>query len=229
MAENQHGGADLMPSSYTTSERFTLQATGENNNTWGVILNSGVFQLVDDAIAGRVAFSLSGAKVLTTVLGATDEARMAFLDVTGGSGGTVTIPAVSKGYFVRNAAAGQTVISAGGATNATFEAGDIQPVFSDGSAVYPLMVKGKTIGGYVDTAIQGVINYVNVLISQGSPALPGVTLADVGKALIVRNVGGTAAWVPSPIQTSDVQGLDAALAATADTAADLAVAFALTL
>ena len=30
-----------MPSSYTASARFTLQATGENNNTWGVILEFG--------------------------------------------------------------------------------------------------------------------------------------------------------------------------------------------
>ena len=78
-----------------------------------------MFQLVDDNINGRLAFTLSGAKVLTSALGATDEARMAFLDVTGGTGGTVTVPAVSKGYFVHSAAAGDVVVSAGGAVSAT--------------------------------------------------------------------------------------------------------------
>jgi hypothetical protein len=139
-----------MPSSYTTSARFTLQATGENNNTWGVILNSGVFQLVDDNVNGRLAFPLSGAKALTSNLGATDEARMAFLDVTGGTGGTVTIPAVSKGYFVRNAAAGDVTVSAGGPTNATFLTGDAGPLFSSGSAVYPILIGGKTIRSYIE-------------------------------------------------------------------------------
>ena len=142
-----------MPSSYTASARFTLQATGENNNTWGVILNQGVFQLVDDTINGRLGFALSGAKVLTTVNGATDEARMNFLDVTGGAGGTITIPAASKSYFLRNASAGAVVLSAGGAVNASFNAGDAGPVVSDGASVYPMMIAGRTVKGYVDAAI----------------------------------------------------------------------------
>ena len=55
-----------------------LQATGENNNTWGVILNAGVFQLVDDNINGRLEFVLNRREdPQRTVLGATDEARMA--------------------------------------------------------------------------------------------------------------------------------------------------------
>lgn len=179
-----------MPSSYTTSARFTLQATGENNNTWGVILNSGVFQLVDDNVNGRLAFPLSGAKALTTVLGATDEARMAFLDVTGGSGGTVTIPAVSKGYFVRNGSAGDVTISAGGPTNATFNTGDAGPVFSSGSAVYPSMIGGKTVKKYVDD-----------LFSSVPVALPPVA----GKAgMFLGNDGvNTLAWQTStPLQWS---------------------------
>ena len=75
-------GVLIVPSSYTLSCRFTLQATGENNNTWGTILNNGVFALVDYALAGRLAFALSGVKTLTTALGATDEARAAMLDAS---------------------------------------------------------------------------------------------------------------------------------------------------
>jgi hypothetical protein len=157
-----------MPSSYTTSARFTLQATGENNNTWGVILNSGVFQLVDDNINGRLAFALSGAKTLSTNLGATDEGRMAFLDVTGGIGGTVTIPAVSKGYFAHNGATGDVVISAGGALSATFAANDAGPVFSDGANVYPLTWAGKPAKKFVTDGDQAVMDYVNIAISSGS-------------------------------------------------------------
>ena len=202
-----------MPSSYTASARFTLQATGENNNTWGVILNQGVFQLVDDAITGRLAFALSGDKILTTALGATDEARMAFLDVTGGSGGNVVIPAVPKGYFLRNGAAGQVVISAGGVSSAIYQPGDAGPAHSDGATVYGLQLGGVPIGQFIRDADQAIIDYINLAITSGSLDLPPAT-GNLGKALIVRNVGAppVEAWVPAFIQQADVAGLPAVLA-----------------
>ncbi len=43
-----------MPSTYSARARYTLQAPGENLNLWGVILNQGVFALVDEARAKRV-------------------------------------------------------------------------------------------------------------------------------------------------------------------------------
>ncbi|MCA6254583.1 MAG: hypothetical protein IM665_05925, partial [Phenylobacterium sp.] len=49
-----------MPSSYSTSFRLNLQAPGENLNTWGTNLNAGVFQLIEDALAGAVSQALSG-------------------------------------------------------------------------------------------------------------------------------------------------------------------------
>jgi len=196
-----------MPSSYTASARYTLQATGENNNTWGAILNAGVFQLVDDNVNGRLAFALSGVKVLTSALGATDEARMAFLDVAGGTGGTITAPAVSKGYFIRNASAGQVTVSMGGAVSAVFAPGDYGPVFGDGANVYQILIGNKTVRQFVTDADQVIIDYVNLAISNGSIALPPVTLADLTKALIVRQVGASAAWVASPIEITDVVGL----------------------
>lgn len=210
-----------MPSSYTTSARFTLQATGENNNTWGVILNQGVFQLVDDNINGRLAFALSGVKVLTTNLGATDEARMQFLDVTGGTGGTVTVPAVSQGHFVRNASSGNVAVSAGGAISANFGAGDIGPVFSDGANVYGLTIAGLSLRNYIASQVTG-----------GSD-LPPPT-GNLGKVMIVRNPGPV--WIPDFIQTSDVAGLQTTLDDLIDDVNDivatvpgLAIAFAVAL
>lgn len=124
-----------MPSTYTPSLRFTLQATGEGLNVWGGILNSGVFSLVDYSIAGRAAFSLSGSKTLISNNGATDEARAAMLDITSGSGGTITIPAVSKMYLVRNGASGNVVITTGGGSTITVRPGESLLVFTDGTDV----------------------------------------------------------------------------------------------
>jgi hypothetical protein len=197
-----------MPSSYSASARFTLQATGENNNTWGAILNSGVFQLVDDNINGHLLFSLSGEKVLTTALGATDEARMAFLHVSGGAGGIITIPAVPKGYFVHNFAAGSVTVSAGGGSTGIFQSDDAGPVFSDGSTVYGIQLAGKPLRQYVNDADQAIIDYINVVISGATPGLPPA-LGNLGKSLIVRSIGTppAEAWVPSFIQQGDVVGL----------------------
>jgi hypothetical protein len=157
---------------------------------------------------------LSGAKVLTTALGAVDEARLAFLDVTSGTGGTVTVPAVAQGHFVRNASAGDAIISAGGAAF-TFKTGDIGPVFSDGASVYGLALGGKPLRQFIGDANQAVIDYINAAISAGSINLPPA-LGNLGKALVVRLAAGVEAWVPDFIQTLDVDG-------------GAAVAFALTL
>lgn len=127
-----------MPSNYTTDLRLTLQAAGENLNTWGLILNSGVFQLVDDAIAGIESFSLSGTKTLTTANGATDEARKAILNVTGGTGGTITIPSVSKLYAVRNGSSGNVVVTTGAGVNATLASGALGFAMCSGADVYLL-------------------------------------------------------------------------------------------
>lgn len=197
-----------MPSSYTPSLRLTLQATGENNNTWGVILNTGVFGLVDYAIAGRLAFALSGSITLTTALGATDQARAAMLDATGGSGGQIVLPAVSKGYFVRNATSGQVSVTAGGALNALFDSGDAGPCFSDGANTYPMLINNQTVKAYIVAGDAAVKSYVDAAISQGNVNLPPAA-GNLGKALMVRNVGAPAApaWVSSAIQAADVAGL----------------------
>lgn len=93
-----------MPSSYSTRLRFELQATGENRATWGNKAN-GDFNLVEAAIAGASSIVLTDADhTLTTVNGATDEARSAILIVTGTltAARTITIPTVTKTYVIAN-------------------------------------------------------------------------------------------------------------------------------
>ena len=172
-----------MPSAYSASARFVLQATGENNNPWGVILNQGAFQLIDDNINGRLAFNLSGVKTLTTALGATDEARMAMLAVTGGAGGQIVIPAVSKGYFVRNNSAGDVLVTAPGTgvVGATFKVLDAGPVFSDGVSVFPIMLSGLPLRDYIASQVTG----------GGSLPSPAGSL---GKALVVQDQGSGPFW-----------------------------------
>jgi hypothetical protein len=133
-----------MPSSASTRLRLNLQASGENSNTWGSLLNAQVFQLIDDAIAGRTAFTLSGTKTLTSTNFVANEARAACLDITAGTGGTVTIPGYEKLYLVRNATSGDVILTTGGSTNATVKAGNVQFVMCNGTDVY--LAKERDLG-----------------------------------------------------------------------------------
>jgi hypothetical protein len=193
-----------MPSSYSLSAQFTLQVTGENNNTWGVILNQGVFQLVDDTVNGRLALVLSGSHTLVSAPGATDESRMAFLDVTGGSGGSIITRSVPISYFVHNGASGPVTVGENMSPSpALFGPGDAGPMFNDGAGhAYPILIAGLTVQSYVNAAIS----------SASGITLPP-TVGNVGKALLVRNIGSPPAltWTPDFIAQADVQGLPATL------------------
>ena len=94
-----------MPSTYTSSLRLVLPATGELSNTWGTVVNAGATSLIDSSIAGTSSITMTAANyTLTSSNGASDEARAMFL-VLGGTPGAsyqVICPAVSKLYFVTN-------------------------------------------------------------------------------------------------------------------------------
>ena len=93
-------------STFTSRIRLEKQADGANPNSWGLILNQNVIDLVDDAIAAYTTVTVSAADVtLTTNDGASDQARSAFIELTGTltSSHDIILPAQSKSYFIRNA------------------------------------------------------------------------------------------------------------------------------
>lgn len=114
-----------MPSSPTTRLRLEKQAAGENDTTWGTNANT-VFDLIDFAIGGMTTFTLSGTKTLSNTNYVADEARAAFLNITSGTGGTVTIPNVEKVYLVKNATSGTVTFTTGSGTTADVETGETQ-------------------------------------------------------------------------------------------------------
>ena len=92
-------------STFTSRIRLEKQADGANPNSWGLILNQNVIDLVDDAIAAYTTVTVSADDVtLTTENGASDQARSAFIELTGTltSSHDIILPAQSKSYFIRN-------------------------------------------------------------------------------------------------------------------------------
>lgn len=117
-----------MPSSFTARNRFTKQATGENTNTWGAILNA-LFDQLDFALDGIVTISAAGTTTLTSANGSTDQARGRVLNCTAATAQAIVIPAVEKLYLVR--AVSETTVGISGGTAATIPAGQIAWVFCD--------------------------------------------------------------------------------------------------
>ena len=101
-----------MPSTYSSSLRLELQATGENANTWGTKTNNNL-NLLQQAITGYRSINISGGTsyVVSAADGVSDEARNAVLELTGTltSAISVIVPDVAKTYWVRCQASGADV------------------------------------------------------------------------------------------------------------------------
>ena len=130
-----------MASTYSTALRLELQANGENSNTWGTKAN-GVFQRIEEAIAGIATVNTTGgAYSLTTANGTTDEARNAILKFTGVlvSNSTITVPSVSKRYLVWNATTGNftLTVKTGAGAGVAVPQGKLMELICDGTDVKP--------------------------------------------------------------------------------------------
>lgn len=197
-----------MANSYTLRLRFVTQATGDNLNVWGATLNSQAIAMMDEAVAGVSSFTLSGAKVLTSANGASDESRRAVLNITGGTGGTVTAPSVTKAYLVRNATSGNVIVTTGAGSTAVIPSGDSSNVFCDGTNFFlakDYNFAGERITGvgtptastdgatkaYADAVLVSANQYTDA-VATASGNLPNQT-GNSGKTLTTN--GTAASWV----------------------------------
>lgn len=126
-----------MPSTYSANLRLELQATGENRTTWGIKANND-FELIEDAIAGYTSIAMGNANVTLTALnGTADQSRSMILNFTGTHTAirTVTIPSVSKLYFIRNSTTGGFAINVKTSAGNTIVvgAGKSAVIFCDGT------------------------------------------------------------------------------------------------
>ena len=100
-----------MSSTYSTSLRIELQATGANSGTWGTITNNNFSQSLEFSIAGvtNVACGDAAVTTLTNADGpqsqANNQARNAHIRLTGAHGAVriAQFPATQKVYLITNA------------------------------------------------------------------------------------------------------------------------------
>lgn len=178
-----------MPSSYTTSLRLVLPVTGELTGTWGTTVNNGLTELVEDALAGTAAVTMTDANyTLSTANEAVDEARCMFIVLSGGSLSAtrdVICPAVSKLYFVQNNTTGGQSIrfktSAG--TGITIPNGARAVLYCDGTNV-------TTATGLAPMAASSTL--ADMLQNMGS--LGADTQAKSGAYTVVAGDRGDVIW-----------------------------------
>ena len=147
-------------SSYTSRIRLEKQIPGQNENTWGTVLNDNVIDLVDDSIAAYTTITVSSVAVtLTQSNGASDQARSAFLDISGTltSNVNVIIPALSKGYDVRNSTSGSFTVNMKTATGS----GQIIP---QGQSI-GVVCDGVSVRDIETPGIRSTSNVVNVSVA----------------------------------------------------------------
>jgi hypothetical protein len=212
-----------MPSTYTTSLRLTLPATGELAGTWGSTVNAGVTSLAESAIAGTSAVSMTDADyTLTTVNGAADQARNMFVTLSGtlSAARSVICPSVSKLYFVTNSTTGGYSItfktSAG--TGITVANGQRKVVYCNGTNVVdafttltsPIIENGSvtsyTLQNYVGA--NGVTNTTtnSGLLFQNSTVLnsTGASAVTFYEAVVAPRVSHDATGGTSTLVTSGI-------------------------
>ena len=141
-----------MPSTATTRLRLEKQAAGENDTTWGTRLNTNLIDMVDEAL-GVSAFTVTTTKTPTTNDYSTDEQRPLVYNVTGGTGGTVTIPNTGHAKLVRNGSSGTLTFTTGSGTTATIAAGETQWIISTGSNVVYSTSYGQNVSTYIKTLL----------------------------------------------------------------------------
>jgi len=151
-----------MASTYTSRIRLEKQADGENPNSWGLIMNQNVIDLVDEAVAGYAVVSVSSVAVsLTAANGATDESRNASLEIAGTltADVTITIPSQEKTYFINDNTTGSFVVYMKTAAGAAVQVNPGSNIFlaCDGTDIHklesPTSVASFTVNSLAATSI----------------------------------------------------------------------------
>lgn len=128
-----------MPSTYSSLLRIELQASGENDTTWGDKTNNNFSNVIEQAIAGMAAVVIADANYTLSVnSGSADEARCAILNVSGAATAPrdIVIPALTKTYIVKNGCNQDVSVKTAAGTGKAVKAGTTAIVFCDGFSVY---------------------------------------------------------------------------------------------
>ncbi len=174
-----------MASTYSSTLRLELIGNGDQSGTWGDTTNLNLGTLLQDAITGVQAITMSDANyTMTAYNGLPDESRNAVLVVSGTNTAirSVIAPAVEKTYLVKNSTTGGygVTIRTSAGTGVTVASGTTALVYCDGTEFYQAAIpSGSTTGtGSVVYSTSPTITTPSI----SSPTLTGTPVAPTAAA-----------------------------------------------
>ena len=177
-----------MTTTYSPSLKLALIGTGDQSGTWGQTTNTNLGTLLEQAITGVTAISLSGISsyTLTNYNGTSDDARNAVLIFSGtpSSNPTITAPAQNKVYVVvNNTTAPLTMVASGGVTSLIIPALSTGQAYCDASNV-----SGNGIGFYsAQTTAAGNWNVGGNLAVTGTSSFTGSAIMSTLTATAINS------------------------------------------
>lgn len=99
-----------MTSTFTVNKNYQKQATGDNVNAWGSILNSNVFDIIDSNLGGRLALSVAGSADVTITQAQSANIYHTLSGVLTGNINYI-VPNAGGFYFINNSTTGNFSIT----------------------------------------------------------------------------------------------------------------------
>lgn len=188
-----------MASSYSPNKNYELPNTGEQNNVWGITLNSNVFSVVDLNFGGRLALNCAGSSDVTLT---STQARNVEINCTGVLTGNISVIVPNSGsfYIVYNNTTGAFTLTVkpSGGTGIIVPQGQRVWMFANPTSgamemVTPPIVHltptqiAATTNDYAPTGYSNAVLWR--LSSDASRNITGITANGVSQSLILANVG----------------------------------------
>jgi hypothetical protein len=205
-----------MASTATSRLRLNKQGTYDNPETWGIELNNGMIDMVDEAVGGFSA-TISGDVSLTVENYTADQARKMFMILDGAGGFTITVPAVDKMYYVVNNCAADVTVKPLAGVGAVIRAGMAMWWYCDGTNGF---VFDPTLDQILPPATNLDLN-ANKLINVGAPVDPddAATKGYIDDLAALSDLGTVAAIAPEIVTVAHIQDGTVATDAVTDVAA----------
>jgi len=195
-----------MVSSYTSNTGIEKPASGDQSGTWGDTTNTN-FDIIDRALNGVAAITLSGTShTLTTTDGTLSDGMFKVLVLGGSPSGTNTITIdpndADKVYFVYNNTAQTAIFSQGSGANVSIPAGGADIIYADGAGsgaavasifANPISFGKVTVSSDTAAGDQASMGYTSTegLILTGQGSTNDVTIKNDADADVLEIPTGT--------------------------------------
>jgi hypothetical protein len=198
-----------MASTYSPNLRLELIGTGEQQGSWGTTTNTNLGTLIEEAIGGYVAVTVTdGADTtLTTVNGSTDQSRNMTINLTGALTATrnVICPAIEKVYVVRNSTTGGFAVTfkVSGQTGVSIPNGATYLIYVDGTDARQASGGIASGGTGASTAPNAL---ANLMTFTSTATAAGTTVLTAASTYIQLFTGSTTQTITLPVTSTLTQG-----------------------